>query len=199
MVLAWAAGIRVFATGGLGGVHRDAERSFDISADLAVLARVPMAVVCSGAKVILDLPRTLEALETLGVPVIGYGTDRFPAFVVRDSGLILEHRVDDPAAAADLLRAAWGLDLPGAVVIANPPPEGVAVPPDVVEAALEGALADAERSGVTGKALTPFLLDRLAAATGGASLAANTALIEANARLAARIAAALAQPAPAGR
>lgn len=186
-----AAGIPVFATGGLGGVHRGAEATFDLSGDLGALARFGGCVVCSGAKIVLDLPKTLEVLEALGVCVIGYGTDAFPAFVGADSGLPLVHRVASPEEVAGVLGARDALGLPQTVVVANPAPAGVAVPRPVLEAALTAALADAGREGVSGPALTPFLLAALARRTGGASVAANRALLVANARLAARIAAAL--------
>lgn len=192
MTVAHAAGIAVFATGGIGGVHRGAEHSFDVSADLAALARIPVAVVAAGAKAILDLPRTLEMLETLGVPVAGYGTDRFPAFWCRDSGLAVPHRADAPAAMAALLRAHWSLPSAGGVLVANPCPEAAALDRTAVETAIAAALAAAEVNEITGPAVTPFLLARVVEATGGASLAANLALAEANARLAGAIAGALA-------
>lgn len=182
------AGIRVFATGGIGGVHRGASASFDISADLLALARTPVAVVCSGAKSILDLPRTLEVLETQGVPVLGYGTDSFPAFYARDSGLPLSARIDTPAEAAAVMARHRALGLPGGVVIANPPPAEAAIAPQALEDWTEQALAAARAEAVTGKAVTPFLLARLAALSGGATVAANLALLEANARLAGAIA-----------
>lgn len=192
MIAARLAGIAVFATGGIGGVHRGAETTFDISADLEELAHTRVAVVSAGAKAILDLPKTLEYLETRGVPVVGYGTDRFPAFYTRDSGLGLAHRLDTPEAVARLLRAKWQLGLEGGVLIANPIPAEAALDPAQVEAALSQALAEADAQGVTGKAVTPFLLARLEALTGGASVAANTALLENNARVAAAIAVAYA-------
>ncbi len=185
------AGVRLFATGGLGGVHRGGEASLDVSADLHELARSPVAAVCAGAKSVLDLARTLEVLETLGVPVVGYGTDRFPAFFCRSSGLALPHRVDGPAQAADLLRLHWALPGAGGVVLAQPPPAATAL----AEAEVEGLVAEAEveaaRQGVRGAALTPFLLARLVARSGGRTLAANKALLLANADSAAAIAAAL--------
>ncbi|MFQ5774912.1 MAG: pseudouridine-5'-phosphate glycosidase [Kiloniellaceae bacterium] len=190
------AGIRVFATGGIGGVHRGGERSLDVSADLSELARSPVAVVCAGAKAILDLPRTLEVLETAGVPVIGYGTDEFPAFFTRRSGLALDARVDTPEEAANLLRAHWGLGPGGGVVIANPPPAEAAPDSDSLERWIEQALATAQAQGVRGKAVTPFVLARLAELSGGRTVAANLALLEANARLAGQIAAACAAPTP---
>lgn len=184
------AGIRLFATGGIGGVHRGGTASLDISADLPALARTPVAVVCSGAKSILDLPRTLEVLETQGVPVIGYGADVFPAFYARESGLPLTARVDTPQNAAALLRTHWALGLSSGVVIANPPPADAAIDPTALEGWTTQALAEARAEAVTGKAVTPFVLARLAALSGGATVAANIALLEANARLAGAIAAA---------
>ena len=187
MFLAHAAGIRLFATGGIGGVHRGAAQSFDISADLTELARTPVGVVCAGAKSILDIPLTLEVLETNGVPVIGYGTSEFPAFCVRTSGEPVEARVETPAEAAALLQAHW--DLGGAgVVLAQPPPADAALDPAEFAAALAHAEAEAADQRIRGKALTPFLLDRLAHYTSGKTLAVNRALVVANARLAAQVA-----------
>lgn len=191
MIGADLAGIRVFATGGIGGVHREASRSFDISADLTELARTRVAVVSAGAKAILDLPLTLEYLETQGVPVIGLGTDRFPAFWYRDSGLDLVLRAADAGQAAAMIAAQWQLGLGGGVLIANPIPDSAALPRDEIEAAIGDALAEADRAGIAGKAVTPFLLKRIEAQTGGRSVAANIALIRHNARQAAAIAAAL--------
>jgi pseudouridine-5'-phosphate glycosidase len=188
--IAARAGIAVMATGGIGGVHRGAERSFDESADLEALARHPVCVVCAGAKLVLDLALTLERLETLGVPVIGYGTDEFPAFYVRSSGLRLPHRVDDPAAAARIAREqlARGAGLVIAVPIGAPD----ALDRAEGEAEVARAVAAAEAAGVRGAALTPFLLSSLGDATGGRSLRANVALLRQNARVAAAIAGALA-------
>ncbi len=189
MYLAHRAGVRVFATGGIGGVHRHS--SWDVSSDLDELARTPVAVVCAGAKNILDLAATLEVLETRGVPVVGFGTETFPAFYLRSSGLSVSARVDTPEEAAALLRAHW--DLGGAgVVIALPSPEKTALDPAIFAAALEEAERLAAAAGVRGPALTPFLLARLAELTGGRTLQTNRVLIVANARLAARIAAVLA-------
>ena len=192
MIIAAMAGIRVFATGGIGGVHRGAETSFDISADLQELARTPVAVVCGGAKSILDLRLTLEYLETHGVPVIGYGTDELPAFYCRSSGLPLEHRADDPDTVARVMRAQWGHGLMGGLVVTRPVDEAHALPRARVDAVIEQALADAQRLGLTGKAITPFLLDRVSALTGEDSLATNIALVLGNAALGAQIAAAYA-------
>jgi pseudouridine-5'-phosphate glycosidase len=193
MIAARAAGIQVFATGGIGGVHRGAQQSFDISADLSELSRTPVAVVCAGAKSILDLPLTLEVLETLGVPVLGYGTSAFPAFYSRDSGLKVDAQVDDPAALAAICRTHWQLGLQSGVLVANPVPAELALDPNVAEAAIAQALQEAAAQGIRGKDTTPFLLARVKALTGGESLKTNVALIENNARLAARLALALAQ------
>jgi pseudouridylate synthase len=184
MLLAHKAGIRLFATGGIGGAHRE---PWDISADLVELGRIPVAVVCAGAKSILDIPRTLEILETLSVPVVGYGTAEFPAFYLRGSGEPVSARVDTPQEAAELLTAHW--DLGGAgVVIAQPVAADVALRPEELSEALKWAEERALEAGIRGKALTPFLLARLAEATGGRTLATNQALIVANARLAGQIA-----------
>lgn len=191
MICAHLAGIRVFATGGIGGVHRGVEATLDISADLDELARTPVAVVCAGAKAILDLPRTLEYLETRGVPVVGYGTDRFPAFWSRDSGLPVPIRLDTPEAVAGLIRTKAALGLGGGVLVANPVPEVDEIPSDEIAAHIEAVVAEAQRTGITGKAVTPFLLSRLLELTGGRSLATNVALVKNNAALAARLAAAL--------
>lgn len=187
LVGAGLAGIRVFATGGIGGVHRGEGRSLDISADLFELARQPVAVVSAGAKAILDLQATLEVLETQGIPVIGYRTNEFPAFYCRRSGLKLEARADDPDTLARVMRAHWALGL-GGLVVANPPPETAALDPAETEALVLQALEAAKSQAVTGKSLTPFLLNRLNAASGGRTLEANRTLIEANAALGAEIA-----------
>ncbi|MFC6673856.1 pseudouridine-5'-phosphate glycosidase [Marinobacterium aestuariivivens] len=188
MILAAMAGVRIFATGGIGGVHRGAAHSFDISADLQELARTDVAVVCAGAKSILDLGLTLEYLETRGVPVVGYRTDRLPAFYSRDSGLRVDYRLDTPEAIAGALRVKWELNLKGGVVIANPIPEKYAMPAAVIDAAIEQALREADEQGIQGKATTPFLLARVAELTGGDSLASNIQLVLNNARLAAQVA-----------
>ncbi len=192
MICAALAGIRVFATGGIGGVHRGAEVSFDVSTDLQELARTPLAVVCAGAKAILDLPKTLEVLETLGVPVIGFGSDAFPAFYSRDSGLAAPLRCDTPEAVAAVMAAKWQLGLDGGLVIANPIPPQDEIPVAVMEQKIATALQDAEAEGIQGKAVTPFLLERLETLTEGASLTANVALVRNNARLAAAVAVAYA-------
>ena len=191
MMAAAMAGIRLFATGGIGGVHRGAETSFDVSADLRELGRTPVAVVCAGAKSILDLPKTLEVLETEGVPVIGYRTDAFPAFFARDSGERVPHRLDgaDEIAAAAALH--WRLG-GGGVLVANPIPEPDALSGAEIDAEIGRAVAEAKAAGVAGKDVTPFLLDRLNTLTAGRSLTANIALVKNNAALAAGIAVPLA-------
>ena len=190
--LAARAGVRVFATGGLGGVHRDARQTWDESADLVTLASTPITVVCAGVKSILDVGATLERLETLNVCVLGYGTDRFPGFYLSDSGFPAPWRVDSPEEVAAVVRAAAaaGVDR-GAIVVANPLPPGEQVDPALHDRVLAEGLAAAEREGVRGGAITPFLLDRLHRETGGATLEANVTLVRRNAVLAARIAAAL--------
>lgn len=185
------AGITLFATGGIGGVHRGDDA--DVSSDLTTLAREPVVVVSAGAKAILDLRRTLETLETLGVLVLGFATSEFPAFYTRASGLALEHRVDDADQAAAVIRARFALGDRRGVLVANPIPEADALEPAFVEQAIASALHQAEEAGVRGKALTPFLLAALARETGRRSLVANRALVLHNARVAARIARALAQ------
>lgn len=197
MIVAHLAGISVFATGGIGGVHRGAAETFDISADLQELARTPVTVVAAGAKAILDLPKTLEVLETLGVPVIAVGQDAFPAFWSRDSGLPAPLRMDDPAliAKAHLTRAALGL--PGGQLAANPVPETDEIPADTLAPLIARANRDAAEAGITGKTVTPFILSRILELTHGASLHANIALVLNNARLAARIAREIHSKAPA--
>ena len=191
--VARSAGITMMATGGLGGVHRGASTTFDISTDLDELARSDgSAIVCAGVKSILDIAATLDALETRGVPVVGYATDTFPAFTATTSGFSVEHRVDTPLAAAHLIQAHRDYNLPGAVVLAQPVAAAVAVPAELMATAIDGALHAAARAGITGKAVTPFLLDQVRQATGGQSLIANKALILANAYLAGQVAAHLA-------
>jgi pseudouridylate synthase len=197
MVIAALAGIRVFATGGIGGVHRGADTSFDISADLQELARTPVAVVCAGAKSILDLRLTLEYLETHGVPVLGYRTDELPAFFTRESGLNVDARLETPQEVARVMQAQWALGLTGGLVVANPIPAAHALPRERVDGVIEQALVDAQTEGITGKAVTPFLLARVNALTGGSSLAGNIQLVLDNARLAAAIASAYAALPPA--
>ena len=179
----------VMATGGLGGVHQDASASFDVSADLDELGRADGAlVVCSGMKSILDLPATLESLETRGVLVVGYRTSELPGFLTRSAGLPLEHRVESPAEAAELVLAHRALGLPGAIVLAQPVPDSEAMDPEPLRHALDQALDEARRKGIAGKPLTPFLLEAIRQATHGRSLEANCALLVANARLAAEVA-----------
>jgi pseudouridine-5'-phosphate glycosidase len=190
--LAQRVGVQVFSTGGLGGVHRGASGTFDESADLPTLAHTPIVVVSAGVKSILDIPLTLERLETLGLSLVGYRTTRFPGFYLSDSGHPLEYRVDSPGEVATMFRAALDLGLPSAVLVANPVPVEQQLDPEVLGAALDAALAEADRSGVAGKELTPFLLDRIQLATGGASVDTNVAVYENNVRLGAEIAAALA-------
>ncbi|SLN18065.1 Pseudouridine-5'-phosphate glycosidase [Pseudoruegeria aquimaris] len=194
MIGAHLAGIRVFATGGIGGVHKGAEQSFDISADLQELARTPVTVVAAGAKAILDIPKTLEVLETLGVPVIVNGQDEFPAFWSRQSGLAAPLRMDDPAqiAAAMEMRAAMGLE--GGHLVANPIPAEAEIPRERLAPVIARAIADAEAHGIAAKQVTPYLLQRIFELTDGESLEANIALVLNNARLAAQIAGALAKP-----
>jgi pseudouridylate synthase len=193
MRLAAMAGIRVFATGGMGGAHRGAEKTFDISADLGEFAQSNVAVVTAGAKAILDLALTLEMLETLGVPVVGYGTDEFPAFYSRLSGHKLPMRLDSPQDIASMMKAKWHLGLTGGLVVANPIPAAAEIPAAEIEPVIKQALADAVRQNISGKETTPFLLKAIVAATSGRSLAANIALVENNARLAAQIALAYSQ------
>ena len=195
MLCARLAGIEVFATGGIGGVHRGASSTFDVSADLYELARTPVAVVCSGAKSILDVPATLEMLESLGVPVLGLGTDRFPAFHVRDSGLPVPHPVRDASEAARVAAAVLAFERTG-LVIANPVPAADAMDRATIERLVEEAERRARASNVTGKAITPFLLDALAESSDGATLRTNRALLVDNARAAAEVARHLAAARP---
>jgi pseudouridine-5'-phosphate glycosidase len=190
-LVAARAGIRVVATGGIGGVHRNAGETGDVSADLMALARCPVAVVCAGAKAVLDLPRTCELLETLGVPVFGFQCDEFPAFYSRESGLPVDGRFDDIESLATAVRTHFALGIGTAVVVANPIAPDHAVPAAVVQPAIERALADARREGIRGREVTPFLLERLRTLTEGASAFSNEALLVANATLAARLAVAL--------
>lgn len=190
MFAAWQAGIRVFATGGIGGVHRGVGDTGDVSADLTALARYPVAVVCAGAKAILDLPRTVEMLEMLGVPVLGMGTAEFPAFYRRESGLRVDRRCDTVADVARVVRTHIHLGFTSGLVVANPVPEADALPKDLHDSALGTALLEA--ADVSGRDVTPYLLDRMRALTGGASVKANEALLLNNARVAADLAVALA-------
>ena len=193
MIIANMAGIRIFATGGIGGVHRGAETTMDISADLEELAHTPVMVVCAGAKSILDLGLTLEYLETKGVPVIGYGTDELPAFYTRRSGFGVDYRVDSPEELAAFYAAQRGLDYPGGMLVTNPIPEEYAMDKDVIDAAIEQALASAKADGIHGKETTPYLLAKVVELTGGESLESNIQLVLNNAAVAARTAACLAE------
>ena len=191
MIIAAMAGIKVFATGGIGGVHRGAEVTMDISADLEELARTPVLVVCAGAKSILDLGLTLEYLETKGVPVIGYGTEELPAFYTRKSGFGVDYRLDTPEEVAAAFRAKLEMDLGGGMLVTNPIPEQYSMDPDVINKAIDQAVAEANAQGIHGKAITPFLLARIKDLTGGDSLDSNIQLVLNNARLAAQTAIAL--------
>ncbi len=192
MIIAKRAGIRVFATGGIGGVHRDVATTMDVSADLQELARTRIAVVCAGIKSILDLPRTLEYLETMGVPVLGYQTEELPAFYSRDSGLSVDYRVDSPMEIAQVLRAQDALGLNSGELITVPVPEASAIPFSQMEAVINDAIADMQAEGISGKDTTPFLLARVAEKTRGESLSTNIELIMNNAWLAGQVAAAYA-------
>jgi pseudouridine-5'-phosphate glycosidase len=191
MIAAHLAGIRVFATGGIGGVHRGAETSFDVSADLYELAETPVTVVSAGAKALLDIPKTLEVLETLGVPVVTVGQDALPAFWSRDSGLPSPLRLDDAAAIAAFMAAREELGLKGGMLVANPVPAADEIPADEMRVHIEQATEDALRAGIRAKAVTPFVLGRMLELTGGRSLTTNIALVRNNARLAGEIAVAL--------
>ena len=192
LIAARAVGIQVFATGGIGGVHRDTR--FDISADLPELGRSPLVVVCAGAKAILDLPNTLEYLETAGVPVVGYQTAEFPAFYSLSSGLKVNLNAQTPAEIAAVARAQWSIGIESAVLVANPPPAESAIPAGEIQAVIEQALAEAKSQGIRGAAVTPFLLARVSQLSHGASMQTNLALLRNNARLAALIARELAVP-----
>ena len=191
MIIAAMAGIRVFATGGIGGVHRGAETTMDISADLEELARTPVMVICAGAKSILDLGLTLEYLETKGVPVIGYGTEELPAFYTRHSGFNVDYRLDTPEELAAAFRAKRAMGLAGGMLVTNPIPEEYSMDPERINAAIDLAIKECEEKGIKGKETTPFLLARIKDITGGDSLASNIQLVLNNARLAARTAALL--------
>ncbi|MGL5715800.1 MAG: pseudouridine-5'-phosphate glycosidase [Paraclostridium sp.] len=188
MILADLAGVRVFATGGIGGVHRGAQETFDISADLQELANTNVAVICAGAKSILDIGLTLEYLETNGVPVIGFGTDEFPAFYTRRSGFGVDYRVDSSLEVAEALKAKWDLNLNGGMVIGNPIPEQFEMDYDMITNAIETALKEADENNIAGKKVTPFLLDKVKTITAGQSLASNIELVYNNAKVAAQIA-----------
>jgi pseudouridine-5'-phosphate glycosidase len=191
MVAAHLAGIRVFVTGGIGGAHRGAEKTFDVSADLQELARTPVAVVCAGAKAILDLSLTLEYLETMGVPVVGFKTDELPAFYCRESGLKVDYVVNNEVEAAKVIRTKWDLGLASGILIANPIPEEEALSRSYVNRIINKAVLEAAKKGIKGKGLTPYLLGRINELSEGKCLAANIALIKNNARVGAKIARAL--------
>jgi pseudouridine-5'-phosphate glycosidase len=193
MIIAAMANIRVFATGGIGGVHRGVEETLDISADLEELARTNVVVVCAGIKSVLDIGRTLEYLETKGVPVVGYRTGSLPGFYTRDSGFAVDYRIDSVEDAADAIKAKWDLQLQGGMVIANPIPKEYALDPKDIDSVIDDAIVEMHRQGKSGKDTTPFLLTRIAEQTGGKSLDANVQLVLNNAMLAAKIAHALAQ------
>jgi len=188
MIIAAMAGIKIFATGGIGGVHRGAQETFDISADLEELAHTNVAVVCAGAKSILDIGLTLEYLETNGVPIVGYGTDEFPAFYTRKSGYKVDYRVDSAEELAAALKTKWDLGLHGGVVVANPIPEKYEMNYDVITKAINDAVNEAESKSIRGKETTPFLLSRVKELTGGDSLESNIALVYNNAKVAAQLA-----------
>lgn len=191
MIIASMAGIRVFATGGIGGVHRGAQQTFDISADLEELAQTPVMVVCAGAKSILDLGLTLEYLETKGVPVIGYGTEELPAFYTRHSGFKVDYRIDTPEELAAAFQAKLDCSLKGGMLVTNPIPEQYSMPKEVIDKAIDQALREMDEAGIHGKQCTPFLLAKVKDLTGGESLASNIQLVLNNARLAAKTAKAL--------
>ena len=190
MIIAHMAGIRIFATGGIGGVHRGAQTTMDISADLEELAHTPVMVICAGAKSILDLGLTLEYLETHGVPVLGYQTKELPAFYTRHSGFGVDYEVDSPQELAQALKTQQDLGFPGGMLVTNPIPEEYSMPKDVIDAAIDQAIRECEEQGIHGKDTTPFLLARVAELTGGDSLASNIQLVLNNAKLAAQTAAA---------
>lgn len=193
MIIAAMAGIRVFATGGIGGVHRDVEETLDISADLEELAQTNVAIVCAGVKSVLDIQRTLEYLETKGVPVVGFQTDTLPSFYTRDSGFAVDYRIDTPVDAAAAMKTKWDLQLQGGMVIANPIPEAHALNSKEINSVIDDAIMEMKQKGITGKDTTPFLLARIAERTGGKSLDANIQLVLNNAKVAAKIAVAFAQ------
>ena len=190
MIIAHMAGIRIFATGGIGGVHRGAETTMDISADLEELSQTPVMVVCAGAKSILDLGLTLKYLETKGVPVIGYGTEELPAFYTRQSGFGVDYRIDTPQELASAFKASQDMGLKGGMLVTNPIPEEYSMSPEVINAAIDQAIAECKAKGIHGKETTPFLLARVAEITGGDSLASNIRLVYNNAKVAAQTAAA---------
>lgn len=193
MIIAAMAGIRIFATGGIGGVHRGAQQTFDISADLEELAETPVTVVCAGAKAILDLPLTLEYLETKGVPVLGFGTDELPAFYTRKSGLSVDYRVDTPAELAKMIQVKQELGMRGGILVTNPIPEEYSMDPDTINRAIDQAIREAGEQHIHGKETTPFLLARVKDLTGGDSLDSNIELVYNNAKVAAQTAVELAK------
>lgn len=193
MIIANLAGIRIFATGGIGGVHRGAEHTWDVSADLEELAHTEVAVVCAGAKAILDLPKTMEYLETKGVPVIGFGTSELPAFYSRESGIPLTLRCENEEEVARILYVKWKLGLSGGLIIANPVPKAYSIAISKIDSVIDRALHEASEKGIKGAEITPYLLARISELTGGESLETNVALVTDNARLAARIAVAYQQ------
>ena len=188
LIAAHRAGVRVFVTGGIGGVHRGAEKTFDISADLEELAVSNVAVISAGVKAILDLPKTLEVLETKGVPVVGFQTDDLPAFYTRKSGLKLVAKANSPNEIASMMKSKWDCDIEGSILVMNPIPQEFEADADIINASIDEALALADKKGVCGKEITPFLLAHIAKVTGGDSLAANIALVENNARVGAQVA-----------
>jgi pseudouridine-5'-phosphate glycosidase len=188
MILAAKGGVEFFVTGGIGGVHRGAELTFDVSADLEELARTNVTVICAGAKAILDLPKTMEVLETKGVPVLGYQTEELPAFYTRTSGLKVDHKVDTPKEAADIIRAKRDLGLDGGVLITNPIPEEDSMPADAINSVIDKALVEMDEKGIKGKECTPFLLAKIAEITGGDSLNSNIRLVFNNAAVGTEIA-----------
>ena len=188
MIIASYAGIKVFVTGGIGGVHREAQQTFDISADLDEFAKTNVCVVCAGAKAILDLPLTLEYLETKGVPVLGYQTKELPAFYTRTSGLNVDYQVDSPKEIAEIMKAKWDMKLDGGLVVTNPIPEQYSMDPKEINAKIDEALEEAKKQGIKGKDSTPFLLAKVKELTGGESLDSNIQLVFNNAVLGARIA-----------
>lgn len=188
MIIAQLAGIKVFATGGIGGVHRNASQTFDISADLQELAKTSVAVICAGVKSILDIGLTLEYLETMGVPILGYKTDKFPAFYTDDSGYFVDYKVNDAKHAADIIRAKWDMGLSGGVIIANPIPSEYSMDKTYINNIIGEAIKEADLMGVKGKSITPFLLERIKDLSSGESLSANMKLVLNNAKVAADIA-----------
>ena len=187
MICAALAGLKIFATGGIGGVHRNGNQSFDISTDLTELAQTNIAVVSAGVKSILDIGLTMEYLETLGVPVIGYGTDEFPAFYTRQSGFKVNYKLDTPEQIGSMIKTKWELGLNGGVIVANPIPEEYSMDKDKIDTAIEEALKNADKKGIKGKDVTPFLLGEIKNITGGSSLDSNIKLVLNNAELAAKI------------